>query len=130
MEEALGIIHFECITNDRLPDHLLKLTTLKNIFSRQLPKMPREYIVRLVFDRNHYSFCLVKKGIVIGGVCFRPFFPQVRHKSGELANGVFGLLHVEVRRNCVFGCDVNGASQRLWDTANESFKRSCQKSWN
>jgi histone acetyltransferase len=29
------------------------LIDLKNIFSRQLPKMPKEYIVKLVFDRNH-----------------------------------------------------------------------------
>jgi hypothetical protein len=27
------------------------LVDLKNIFSRQLPKMPREYISRLVFDK-------------------------------------------------------------------------------
>ena len=33
----------------------------QNIFSRQLPKMPREYIVRLVFDRKHFSYCLKKK---------------------------------------------------------------------
>ncbi|ANQ06876.1 Histone acetyltransferase gcn5 [Plasmodium coatneyi] len=75
-EENMGIITFECITNDREPDHLIKLITLKNIFSRQLPKMPREYIVRLVFDRNHYTFCLLKKNTVIGGVCFRPYFEQ------------------------------------------------------
>lgn len=77
LEESLGVIEFECITNDRLPEHSMNLVTLKNIFSRQLPKMPREYIVRLVFDRNHYSFCLVKNKKVIGGVCFRPFFSQV-----------------------------------------------------
>ncbi|KAL7068724.1 putative histone acetyltransferase protein [Cryptosporidium serpentis] len=81
-EEALGIIFFECITNDREPEHLIKLIALKNVFSRQLPKMPREYIVRLVFDRNHYSFCLLKKGKVIGGVCFRPYFEQ---KFAEIA---------------------------------------------
>ncbi|KAK9173634.1 GCN5 like acetylase with bromodomain [Cryptosporidium meleagridis] len=75
-EEALGIISFECITNDREPEHLVKLIALKNVFARQLPKMPREYIVRLIFDRNHYSFCLLKKGKVIGGVCFRPYFEQ------------------------------------------------------
>ncbi|BAM38941.1 histone acetyltransferase gcn5-related [Theileria orientalis strain Shintoku] len=75
-EEDLGIITFECITNDREPGHMIKLITVKNIFSRQLPKMPREYIVRLVFDRNHYTFCLLKKGEVIGGICFRPYFEQ------------------------------------------------------
>ncbi|KAH7649008.1 GCN5 like acetylase with bromodomain [Cryptosporidium bovis] len=81
-EEALGIISFECLTNDREPDHLIKLIALKNVFAKQLPKMPREYIVRLIFDRNHYSFCLLKKGKVIGGVCFRPYFEQ---KFAEIA---------------------------------------------
>jgi len=36
------------------------LIDLKNIFARQLPKMPKEYIVRLVFDRNHESMCIIK----------------------------------------------------------------------
>ena len=30
---------------------LLRLIGLKNIFARQLPNMPKEYIVRLVMDR-------------------------------------------------------------------------------
>ncbi|KAH0481705.1 MAG: uncharacterized protein KVP18_004615 [Porospora cf. gigantea A] len=72
-EEASGIINFQVITNDRKPLSLIQLATLKNIFSRQLPKMPREYIARLVFDRNHKSFCLVKGQRVVGGVCYRPF---------------------------------------------------------
>jgi len=36
------------------------LTTVKNIFAKQLPKMPKEYIVRLVFDRAHRSLILLK----------------------------------------------------------------------
>ena len=50
------------------------LIDLKNIFSRQLPKMPKEYIVKLVFDRNHESMVILKEdGKVIGGICFRVF---------------------------------------------------------
>jgi len=75
-EEDLGIIWFECISNDGSRENLMKLVHLKNIFSRQLPKMPREYIVRLVFDRKHFSYCLKKKDKIIGGICFRPFFEQ------------------------------------------------------
>jgi histone acetyltransferase len=41
------------------------LIDLKNIFARQLPKMPKEYIVKLVFDRNHESMVILK---VVGGV--------------------------------------------------------------
>ena len=49
---------------------------LKNIFSKQLPKMPKDYIVRLVFDRNHRSLALIKNNKVIGGICFRTFWQQ------------------------------------------------------
>jgi len=47
------------------------LIDLKNIFSRQLPKMPKEYIVKLVFDQNHESIALMKNGKkIIGGICY------------------------------------------------------------
>lgn len=50
------------------------LIGLKNLFQRQLPKMPREYITRLVLDKNHISMAIVKKGWkVVGGICYRPF---------------------------------------------------------
>ncbi|KEP65074.1 UNVERIFIED_CONTAM: histone lysine acetyltransferase GCN5-B [Hammondia hammondi] len=81
-EEEAGLITFKCVTNDRQPFSSRALVTVKNIFSRQLPKMPREYIVRLVFDRNHYTFCLNKEETIIGGCCFRPYFQQ---KFAEIA---------------------------------------------
>lgn len=50
------------------------LLHLKNIFSRQLPNMPKEYIARLVFDRRHRSVAVVRrKGTVMGGITYRPF---------------------------------------------------------
>ena len=36
------------------------LTDLKNIIAKQLPKMPKEYIVRLVFDKKHESMIIIK----------------------------------------------------------------------
>lgn len=54
----------------------------QEIFHQQLPKMPKEYIVRLVFDRNHHSIVLTKKGVPIGGITYRPFVEQ---KFGEIA---------------------------------------------
>lgn len=36
-----------------------RLIGLKNIFARQLPNMPKEYIVRLVMDRYAFAFYLV-----------------------------------------------------------------------
>lgn len=77
IEEDSGLLRFEVITNDGRPDHMIQLTTLKNIFAKQLPKMPKEYIVRLVFDRNHRSMIILKNGThVIGGICYRPFEPN------------------------------------------------------
>jgi N-acetylglutamate synthase-like GNAT family acetyltransferase len=74
MEEDSGRLKFEVITNDGTDEHMIQLTTLKNIFAKQLPKMPKEYIVRLVFDKNHRSMLILKNGThVIGGICYRPF---------------------------------------------------------
>jgi len=75
-QEEKGELMFKVVTNDGNPQNLIYLVNIKNIFSAQLPKMPKEYIVRLVLDRNHYSMCIIKKGRVIGGICFRPFLSQ------------------------------------------------------
>ena len=42
-------------------DNMKLLTDLKNIISKQLPKMPKEYIVRLVFDKLHESMLIIKR---------------------------------------------------------------------
>jgi histone acetyltransferase len=76
-EEDRGEITFKVISNaDDNIDHTALLVNLKNIFSLQLPKMPKEYIVRLVLDRKHKAMCILKNGRVIGGISFRPFGPQ------------------------------------------------------
>ncbi|CEO99972.1 hypothetical protein PBRA_007706 [Plasmodiophora brassicae] len=69
-------ISFQTIWNDGDELNCIRLVALKNIFSQQLPKMPRDYIARLVFDRKHRSLCLLKGEEVIGGICFRPFHSQ------------------------------------------------------
>ena len=61
---------------------MMALIDLKNIFSRQLPKMPKEYIVRLVFDRRHISLAICRGGRIVGGICYRPFYEQ---RFGEIA---------------------------------------------
>jgi histone acetyltransferase len=82
-EEQQGIIEFTVIKNDRQLKNMKMLIDLKNIFARQLPKMPKEYIVKLVFDRNHEAMALVKnKTKIIGGICFRMFEEQ---KFAEIA---------------------------------------------
>lgn len=52
--------------------HPLPFSPLR--FQKQLPMMPKEYIARLVYDRNHRSLAIVKRGLkVVGGICYRPF---------------------------------------------------------
>ena len=59
------------------------LIDLKNIIARQLPKMPKEYIVKLIFDRKHEAMVIVKNETkIIGGICFRVFESQ---KFAEIA---------------------------------------------
>ena len=59
-EEDKGLLEFRVIRNDGSLDNLKLLTDLKNIIAKQLPKMPKEYIVRLVFDKKHESMVIMK----------------------------------------------------------------------
>ena len=69
-------ISFKLYTNDGCMYSNLALIALKNIFSKQLPKMPKEYIVRLVFDRRHYTLAILHRNKIIGGCCYRPYYEQ------------------------------------------------------
>ncbi|KAG0232750.1 histone acetyltransferase [Actinomortierella wolfii] len=70
IEERQGLIEFRVITNDGTRESMILLTGMKNIFQKQLPKMPREYIARLVYDR----MAIVKSPLVVlGGITYRPF---------------------------------------------------------
>ncbi|CAA7261715.1 unnamed protein product [Cyclocybe aegerita] len=74
IEMRKGLIQIIPVENDREPKSLIILTNLKTLFQKQLPKMPREYIARLVYDENSKSLAIVKRGLkVVGGICYRPF---------------------------------------------------------
>ena len=86
IEERNGYISFRVVNNDGQPSSLIILTGLKCIFQKQLPKMPKDYIARLVYDRTHLSIAIVKRpppgsyaetsglpGEVVGGITYRPF---------------------------------------------------------
>lgn len=74
LQEKKGIIEYVTIYNDESYESMKFLIDIKNIFSRQLPKMPKEYIVRMVFDRNHKCLLILKnKTMVVGGICYRLF---------------------------------------------------------
>lgn len=68
-----GSSEFRIVVNDGKISSLKTLLDLKNIFTTQLPNMPKDYICKLVFNRMHRSVVCFKKGIVIGGITFRPF---------------------------------------------------------
>ncbi|EJF65355.1 hypothetical protein DICSQDRAFT_132942 [Dichomitus squalens LYAD-421 SS1] len=74
VELRKGIIQVVAVENDREPRSSVLLTGLKTLFQKQLPKMPREYIARLVYDLNSKCLAIIKRGYkVVGGICYRPF---------------------------------------------------------
>lgn len=86
IEERNGDISFQVVNNDGNANSYIVLTGLKCIFQKQLPKMPKDYIARLVYDRTHMSIAIVKRppsgsyaessnlpGEIIGGITYRPF---------------------------------------------------------
>ncbi|KAI5188843.1 histone acetyltransferase [Nematocida minor] len=52
------------------------LLDLRNIFQKQLPNMPKEYVTRLLFDMKHRSMAIIEKkeNKVVGGICYRLFY--------------------------------------------------------
>ncbi|CDH52509.1 gcn5p [Lichtheimia corymbifera JMRC:FSU:9682] len=83
-EEVASNIRTEVVQNDGRPESMKLLTDLKNIFQKQLPKMPKEYIGRLIYDRAHLTMALLRdEKKIIGGICYRPF------ESQEFAEIVF-----------------------------------------
>ncbi|XP_064648356.1 histone acetyltransferase KAT2A-like isoform X2 [Lineus longissimus] len=80
LEEKKGKIEFHVINNSLVnrpnKQTMMWLIGLQNVFSHQLPRMPKEYITRLVFDPKHKCLALIKDGKVIGGICFRMFMLQ------------------------------------------------------
>ncbi|KAI0855492.1 histone acetyltransferase GCN5-like protein [Xylaria cubensis] len=74
IEERNGEIEFRVVNNDGSRESSIILTGLKNLFQRQLPKMPKDYIARLVYDRTHLSIAIVKQPLeIIGGIAYREF---------------------------------------------------------
>ncbi|XP_015115187.1 histone acetyltransferase KAT2A [Diachasma alloeum] len=80
IEESRKIIEFQVIGNSLTQpvskQTMLWLIGLHNVFSHQLPRMPKEYISQLVFDPKHKTLALIKDGRPIGGICFRMFATQ------------------------------------------------------
>ncbi|KAK4238864.1 histone acetyltransferase [Achaetomium macrosporum] len=55
-------------------ESIIILTGLKCLLQKQLPKMPKDYIARLVYNRTHLSIAIMKRPLeVIGGITYREF---------------------------------------------------------
>lgn len=69
-------LRYRLIVNDGSRQSLVWLASTKNVFSEALSEMPQEYITKLIFNRNHFTVVLIKNGLIIGGICFRPFYDR------------------------------------------------------
>ncbi|KAL0233229.1 hypothetical protein GEMRC1_011974 [Eukaryota sp. GEM-RC1] len=86
--EDSGKLSFRLIKNDGSMEMLKLLNEYSNIIFEMLPNMPKEYIIRLVFDYSHrvllveqmepvsVNSSLPPQKVLIGGVCFKPHEPQ------------------------------------------------------
>ncbi|KNG91582.1 histone acetyltransferase GCN5 [Aspergillus nomiae NRRL 13137] len=72
IEERNGELEFQVVNNDGSQESTIILTGLKCLFQKQLLKILKDYIARLVYDRTHQSLAIVKRPLeVIGGISFR-----------------------------------------------------------
>ncbi|PMD26550.1 histone acetyltransferase GCN5-like protein [Hyaloscypha hepaticicola] len=70
LEERNGKIEFRVVNNDGSRESTIILTGLKFLFQKQLPKMPKDYIARLVYDRTHTSLAIVKMPLEFAEIVF------------------------------------------------------------
>lgn len=83
------------------------LLDIKLLFQRMLPKMPREYIIRQVFDPRHCCLALTAPGpageeTLIGAVCYRAAFD--RHLVEIVFLAVNNAHHITGYGAFIFSC--------------------------
>ncbi|EOD16902.1 hypothetical protein EMIHUDRAFT_427509 [Emiliania huxleyi CCMP1516] len=108
-DEREGRLRFVVVKNDGLDRSLISLIDMKSIYSKQLPKMGKEYIVRLVLDRSHTSLACVFEGEIVGGVTYR------RHATQAFAEIAFCAVSATHQ--------VRGYGTRLMNQLKEHCKR-------
>lgn len=87
------------VENDGTPENLIRLIGLKNLFSKQLPKMPKDYIVRLVFDKRHKSLAILSDD------------PKVKGTDDEITGAICYKASKEMRFAEIAFCAVSQAQQ-------------------
>ena len=108
-QEKSGLLTFPVFHNDSSEESLVNLIRLKAIFCEQLPKMPKEYISRLVLDRRHVSLACMVGGHIVGGITYRPV------KESRLSEIVFCAVTAESQ--------VQGYGTRIMNQIKEECKR-------
>ncbi|KAI4290791.1 histone acetyltransferase [Pancytospora philotis] len=79
------------------------LLTIKDLFQHMLPKMPREYIMRQVFDDKHSILVLSDADAkIIGAVCYRPVYEREFVEIVFLA--VTASCHISGYGTFLFSC--------------------------
>lgn len=109
LNERSGNLRFVPVRNDSSTEAVVPLIDLKNIFAKQLPKMPKEYIVRLVLDRFHESLACEFEREVVGGITYRVHAEQ---SFAEIAFCAVSASH-----------QVQGYGTRLMNQLKERAKR-------
>jgi len=108
-QEASGLLRFHVVCNDGEPESLVTLIEVKNIYTKQLPKMGAEYIVRLVMNREHKSLVCVCSEKVVGSITYRPHMSQT---FAEIAFCCVSATH-----------QVQGYGTRMMNQLKEQAKR-------
>lgn len=128
LEERRGDIEFRVVNNDGAHDSFIVLTGLKCIFQKQLPKMPKDYIARLVYDRSHLSMAIVKHPLeVVGYVIIAKYYPRaVRFGYWCLQrNHVSSVQFSKVCWDCLLRYILGPTSEGIWCTLDVSSQGTC-----
>nr|GEZ28666.1 histone acetyltransferase GCN5 isoform X2 [Tanacetum cinerariifolium] len=107
-EKEARKLQFVCVSNDNVDEHMIWLIGLKNIFARQLPNMPKEYIVRLVMDKGHKSVMVIRRNTVVGGITYRPYMSQ---KLREIA---FCAITLDEQTTILLVISINRVLQKIF----------------
>lgn len=110
----MGKIRFKLVSTGKSWDTDTKESLLgyKMILQKQLPRMPKEYIIKQIFNEKHSNIlCSIDENIV-GGVCYRPFYEK------SFVELVFLAIDSSVQ--------VNGHGSMIIDMLKEHCKREIQ----
>lgn len=110
----IGKIKFELVSTNldwssQTKENLLRF---KAILQKQLPKMPKEYILKQIFNEKHHNIICLLNDVIIGGVCYRPFYDQ------SFVEVVFLAVEADVQ--------VTGHGTMIIDVLKEHIKREIQ----